>query len=112
MKVRVEIKLTRPAETKHIETMRSAAESLTVDEKSITVTQSPKNPRLLIAEFTIKKAPQSKVVDRIAEEFLDSVDDCNDSCTISFPDDEPEEKSPKGKSQRGRKAAIPDEIKK
>jgi hypothetical protein len=111
MKAKVEIELTIPAEKKHIETMRSAAESLTIDKKSITVIRSPKNPKLIIAEFAIKKAPQYKVVDRIGDEFGDSMDDYND-CTISFSDDEPEEKSPKGKSQKGRKAAIPDEMKK
>lgn len=106
MKAKVEIKVTKPAEKKHIEAMRVAAESLTIDKKSITITQSPKNPKLLIAEFAIKKSPQYKVVDKIADKFGDSMEDYND-CTISFPDDEHEEKSSKGK-----KTAISDEIKK
>jgi hypothetical protein len=111
MKAKVEIKLTRPAEQKHIDTMRSAAESLTTDKKSITIIQSSPNPKLIIAEFAIKKAPQYKVVDRIGDAFVDDMDDYND-CTISFSDDEPKAKSSKEKPQRGRKAAIPAEIKK
>lgn len=105
MKTLVEIKFRKPVQKKHLESVRKAAESLTIDKSSVTITQSSTNSRLILAEFTIKKEPQSKSVDRIAGKFID-IEDSNDDCTISFPDDDPQIKSP-----RGRKPAIPNEIK-
>lgn len=106
MKAIVEVKFRKSVQKKHLESMRKAAESLSIDKSGVTITQSSKNPRLILAEFAIKKMPQSKVVDRIADEFID-IEDSYDDCTISFPDDEPKVKSP-----RGRKPIISDEIRK
>lgn len=105
MKAIVKIELTTPVQKKHIENMRNAAKALTTDRKSISITQPSKNSKVIVAEFAIKKAPQYKIVDRIGDEFSEYMEDYNDS-TISFSDDEP-----KAKSGRGRKPAIPREIK-
>lgn len=105
MKAIVEIKLTKPAQKKHLETMRTAAEYLTTDKKSISIMKEPNKPKFIIVEFAVKKAPQYKIVDEIADQFTDYMDDYND-ITISFLDEKK-----KGKSRRGRKPAIPQEIK-
>ena len=83
MDVKVEIALTQAPTTREEQQMHEAAECLTNDPQSIVITSSSKPPSSVIAEFTIPKARQIDVVDRIGRAFW-HVDHDNDS-TIWFP---------------------------
>ncbi len=63
--------------------MYEAAERLTDDPTSIVITRSTNTPPAIIAEFTMPKARQIDVVDRIARTFW-RIDHYTDS-SISFP---------------------------
>ncbi len=83
MNVHVEIQLTQ-SPTEHDERqMYEAAERLTDDPTSIVITRSTNTPPAIIAEFTMPKARQIDVVDRIARTFW-RIDHYTDS-SISFP---------------------------
>ncbi len=84
MNVAVEITFPIPPTKEHKEQMYEAAEFLTNDEESIVILQPSGKPPRLVAEFTINKARQIDVVDKIGREFSYSVEDYNDS-SISFP---------------------------
>ncbi len=84
MNVKVEIELCSPPSKKEREEMYGAAEFLTDETDSIYIYQ-PRNQRNeLVAEFTINKARQIDVVDRIAKEFSYNVRNYSQS-SISFP---------------------------
>ncbi len=108
MTVTVEIELTKTPKKEHLEIMREIAQSLTVDRKSISVTKSTENPKVVVAEFLVKKAPEYKVVDEIGDEFGDSIEDYND-IEIYFSDDKTDEEKSKPKKKTTK---ITDEIKK
>ncbi len=84
MNVAVEMTLSVPPTEENKAQMYAAAEFLTNDEESIVILQPSGKPPRLVAEFSIRKARQIDVVDRIGKEFSYHVDDYNDS-SISFP---------------------------
>jgi hypothetical protein len=64
--------------------MYEAAEYLTDDMNSIVISLPPSRPKLIVADFSIKKARQIDVVDRIGREFRSGLEDY-DTSSISFP---------------------------
>ena len=67
--VRSRVTLTKPAEERHVDVMRAAANTLTNDCASVRAFVSPENNCAVVAEFTMNKARQVDVVDRIMREF-------------------------------------------
>lgn len=65
--------------------MYGAAEFLANDTDSIYIYQHKGKSHNLVAEFTINKARQIDVVDRIGKEFSYNMENYSQS-TISFPD--------------------------
>ncbi len=84
MNVKVEIELCSPPSKKEREEMYGAAEFLTDETDSIYIYQPQSQRNELVAEFTINKARQIDVVDRIAKEFSYNVRNYSQS-SISFP---------------------------
>ncbi len=83
MYVQVEISLdTNPIDV-HQEDMRTAARSLTNDTSSVHIIVPENQENVIIAMFTIAKARQMDVVDKIGKRFH-FVDDYAD-CSIQFP---------------------------
>ncbi len=84
MNVKVKIELSSHPDKKDREEMYDAAEFLTNEIDSIYIYQ-PRNKRNeLIAEFTINKARQIDVVDKIGKKFRYNVENYSQS-SISFP---------------------------
>lgn len=96
MKVRVEVELDVSPKNKHRKQIYEAAEYLTDNPNSILVSVSQSNPKLILVEFTIKKAKQIDVVDKIGKEFSYFVADYSTS-SISFPTSPRESKRNIGK---------------
>jgi len=67
------------------EEMQGAARHLTINKESVVVYASDDKPNTIVAEFTINKARQMDVVDRIAREFKFWVSHYSQSI-ISFPE--------------------------
>ena len=84
MFVRVEVTLDCKPKNNHKQQMFDSADSLSNDTNSIVISQHNKDSKILIAEFTMKKAKQIDVVDMIGKEFSNYMEDYNDS-SISFP---------------------------
>ena len=83
MYVEVKIELTQSPSAAHHEEMLLAARSLTNDRHSVQVAVPNKSKNAIVAVFTIPKARQMDVVDRIGKGFHD-VPDYSDS-GIHFP---------------------------
>ena len=64
--------------------MFNSTEYLTNDVDSIVISIHPQNSKIIVAEFTVKKAKQIDVVDKIGKEFSYYLEDYNDS-SIYFP---------------------------
>ena len=84
MIVRVEITLDCEPKDTHKEQMFSSAEYLTDDVGSIVISIHPQNSKIIVAEFTMEKAKQIDVVDKIGKEFSYYMEDYSDS-SIYFP---------------------------
>ena len=84
MDVRVKVELTVPAGEEHLREMRSAAATLTDDPQSVRASVVPDEPQAMLAEFTIPKARQRDVVDRIGYQFTLFMKDYSTQ-TIWFP---------------------------
>ena len=69
MDVQVTIALSVVPQKKHVEEMRCAACSLTDDESSVRVVCPAETPKKIAARFSIPKAWQIDVVDRIGKRF-------------------------------------------
>ncbi len=69
MKVCVQVDLRTLAADKHLSEMRDAAERVTDDKQSVRVSVLDHEPRAMLAEFTMPKARQMDVVDKIMHEF-------------------------------------------
>ena len=85
MNVKVQVELCASPTEVNEEEMHGAARRLTNNKESVVVYVSDDKPDTLVAEFTINKARQIDVVDRIAGEFRFWVGNYDQS-TISFPD--------------------------
>ena len=85
MNVKVEIELCASVKQKDKKEMYGAAEFLTNDTDSIYIYQPKGKSHNLVAEFTITKARQIDVVDRIGKEFSYNMENYSQS-TISFSD--------------------------
>ncbi|MCP4699029.1 MAG: hypothetical protein GY862_19575 [Gammaproteobacteria bacterium] len=83
MNVKIEISLDVSPSGRHEEQARNIAEHLADDKSRVMVFAHPRRSKMLVAEFTIKKARQIDVVDKIGKSFWD-VEDYNDS-SIAFP---------------------------
>ena len=90
-KVHVEIDLSVPATAGHLEVLRSAAESLTCDAGSISVSVDPDDPRITDTEFDILWARQEDIVDRIMKQMKMDVENFED-ISAWFPKTEAEER--------------------
>ncbi|MEI7899504.1 MAG: hypothetical protein WCK89_04580, partial [bacterium] len=84
MKVRVYVTLSVDPEKKHVEAMRFSASTHTDDKDSVSVSIRPADGKTVVAEFTVPKARQMDVVDRIVQAFEDFVPDAIDF-SASFP---------------------------
>jgi hypothetical protein len=84
MDVRIQVDLSVEPEKKHLAEMRSAADSLTDDRKSVRVSVPSDEPKSMIAAFTIPKARQIDVIDNIMPTFSLDMDDYQDQ-TVWFP---------------------------
>ena len=84
MDVRVQIDLSIPASEKHTACMHSAANLLTSDRDSVQVSIPPDNPKAVLAAFTIPKAREMDVVDKIMRECAMVMEDYEDQ-TVWFP---------------------------
>ena len=84
MNVRIEIELDTTPTNKHREEMYAVAEYLTNDEDSIAILTLPKKSKAIVAEFTINKARQIDIVDRIGKRFRENIDNYCDSSILSF----------------------------
>ena len=69
MKVCSEVELTALGAAKHLRVMRSAAEHMTDDQSSVRAWVDQEKPRSVFAEFTMPRARQMDVVDKIMHEF-------------------------------------------
>ena len=83
MNVRVEVQLDSSPTAIHKQVMRVAAKDLTDNKNSIEVYISKRGDNVIIAEFTITKARQVDVVDKIGKRFH-YIENYTDS-SISFP---------------------------
>ena len=93
MEVKVQVDLSVPAREEHLGVMRSAANILTDDPESIRLSVLPGKPQAMLAEFTMLKARQMDVVDKIMREFAMFMQDYNDQ-TVWF------QKRPKQRKKR------------
>ena len=84
MNVMVEVELDVKPKKKHWKVMQQAAEALTDDKSSIRVSAPEDEEKTLVVEFTMERARQIDVVDRIGDEFSEYMEDYADS-SISFP---------------------------
>ena len=84
MNVQVEIKFGSTPRKQDFDEMYNASKSLTNNDDSIYIYQRKRPKHVLVAEFTINKARQIDVVDRIGREFSYNLEDYLDS-SISFP---------------------------
>lgn len=101
MKVIDYIELSVPAGERHLKEMRDAAESLTDNPESIVVYAEPDAPTVVVAEFTMTKARQIDIDDKILHCFaLDMPDYENQS--IVFPRSEAEERKAQKASERAK----------
>src|SRR5262245_54228693 len=98
MQVCVAIELSVARTRKHAQQVRSAAARMTDEQMSVRVRLPSRVPTQVITEFSIPKARQLDVVDRIAHGFW-NVDDYG-TCTIWFPKRE-------RKTRRTRRATEP-----
>ena len=89
MKVRVYVTLSVKPVKKHVDAMRYSASTRTDDKGSVSVSVDPDEGKTLVAEFTVPKARQMDVVDRIVQAFEDFVPDAIDF-SASFPPTEAE----------------------
>lgn len=83
MDVRVQIDLSIPPEEKHIACMRSAANLLTNDRDSVQVS-IPADSNAVLGAFTIPRAREMDVVDKIMHECAMFMEDFEDQ-TVWFP---------------------------
>lgn len=79
MNVSVTIDLAVPAVEKHWGQMERIAEVLTDARDSVQVSQPADNPMRLAVSFTVPKARQEDIVDRIGREFWNIEDYCDSS---------------------------------
>ena len=89
MKVRVYVTLSVEPTKKHQDDMRFSASTRTDDKASVSIYTAPVDSKTLVAEFTVPKARQMDVVDRIVQAFEDFVSDAIDF-SASFPPSEAE----------------------
>ncbi len=84
MAVGVKVELTAPADQKNICEVRSAAMAMTDDKQSVHVSFVADDPRAMIAGFTMTKARQMDVVDKIMNEFALFMENYNTQ-SVWFP---------------------------
>jgi hypothetical protein len=101
MKVHVYVTFSVKPEKKHGEAMRLSASSRTDDKDSVSVSTAPGNGKTLVAEFTVPKARQMDMVDRIVQAFEDFVPDAIDF-SASFPRSEAEDRKAKRALERAK----------
>ena len=109
-KLHVEIEFSVPAERKHLDALHSAAESLTCNAESISVSAAPDDPRITDTEFDILWARQEDVVDRIMHTMKMNLEDFA-NFTAWFPKTEAEERRDRrhlerAKERRREQAAV------
>lgn len=108
MRVRAEVELTAPGATKHLREMKSAAERMTDDRCSVRSWVDQEKPTSVFAEFTMPKARQMDVVDRIMHEFALYMEDYNTQ-SVWFPHPPRKRRSsrkPNMASQEGAQHAV------
>ena len=100
-KVHVEIELTVPAGSKHLDALRSAAEFLTCNAEDISVSVDPDDPHVTDTEFDILWARQEDVADRIMRAMQMDIEDFSD-ISLWFPKTEAEERRDQRHLERAR----------
>ena len=84
MEVKVQIDLSVFPADKHMDALRSAARYLSNDRESVQVTVHPELPKSMLAGFTIPRAREMDVVDKIMRECAMFMEDYQDQ-TVWFP---------------------------
>ena len=84
MDVKARVDLGVEAAEKHLAAMRSAASLLADNRESVRVSVLAENPKSMLAEFTILRAREIDVVDRVMRKFAMFMDDFADQ-TVWFP---------------------------
>ena len=100
MNVSVQVDLSAAVGEKHLAEMGSAANLLTDDRDSVRVSVLPDNSKSMLAEFTIPKARQMDVVDKIMREFAMFMEDYADQ-TVWFPKKPKQRRSRKAQPESG-----------
>jgi len=98
MDVRVQIDLSIPPEERHIACMRSAANLLTNDRDSVQVSVPADCPKAVLGAFTIPRAREMDVVDKIMRECAMFMEDFQDQ-TVWFPK-KPRKRKPRRAQQQ------------
>ena len=98
MDVRVQIDLSIPPAEKHFAAMRSAANQLTNDRDSVRVSIPSDTPKAVLAAFTIPRAREMDVVDKIMRECAMFMEDFQDQ-TVWFPK-KPRKRKPRRAQQQ------------
>lgn len=75
MNVTSMVSLSTTAQERHLKVMRSAADSLTDDRESVRAYVCEEEPEAVFADFTVTKARQMDVSDRIMQAFSDDMPD-------------------------------------
>ena len=95
MNVSVTIDLTVPANKKHRRQMQQTAEILTDSRASVQVSQPAENPKSRNVRFTVPKARQEDIVDRIGRQFWAVEDYANSSIGFSSERRRPRQPRPR-----------------
>ena len=99
MKVIVYIELGVACGARHLKEMRDAAERFADKADEITVAVDPEDNKVAIAEFTMPKARQADVVDRIMRRFAQDMPDY-ETQSICFPRSAAEDRKAQKASER------------
>ena len=108
MSVKVYVGLTVPAGERHLREMRDAAEALTDNVSSISISDDP-DATLAIAEFTMAKARQLDVSDRIMRRFAQDMPDYSTQ-SVSFPRSDAEARQAKRASERAKERRAAERV--
>lgn len=105
MKVHIYVTLSVTPTEKHIEEMTFCASRRTDNKDSVSVFVYPEDSKTLVAEFTVPKARQMEVVDRIVQAFEDFVPDAIDF-SAGFPRSDAEDRKAKRASERAKAKRV------
>lgn len=102
MKVIVYIELSVAVGKRHLSEMQAAAQRFADNKDSLVVSVDPDDNNVAIAEFTMPKARQMDVVDRIMRRFAQNMPDY-ETQSVGFPKSAAEERKAQKASERAKR---------